>query len=104
MLAELILSYALVSDVPLYVREAAEPYNAFSVELRVQGGELIYYRLSPYLYGYSEDLVGVVGAEVELGWSSPVGRIGWHHRSEHNVDRDGIYLRIDSIVWAIPLN
>lgn len=102
MFAELVLTYALASTIPLYLHESQTPLE-FTAQLDVRGGDSLYYRIAPFLRGSHEDPVGGVGAEAELGVSTPFGRIGWYHRSEHNVDIAGPSIRIDAVQWRIPL-
>jgi len=97
MLAELVLTYALFSNVPLYVREQGPPYRQSGVQLEVT--KLLKYGFSlfiaPYLWSASEDRAGNGGAVARLGFTHKKFTILFEHESQHNFDRETIDRHIE---------
>ena len=89
MLAELVLTYALFSNVPLYVREQGPPYrqSGARIEISKDLGAGFFLNLDPYLWSASEDRAGNGGAVARLGFTHKNFTILFEHESQHDFDR-----------------
>lgn len=101
MIVDLIISYALMTNEPLYLREARAPYADTEVRLEVRYPitEHLYLNVKPYVVRSSEeDITGRAGAVVEIGASFDGFDVELFHHSAHDLDRgDGDPLEVDGI-------
>lgn len=98
MFAELILSYFLISNDPMYLRSAERPYTKMSVSLEVHKPitDRLSLRLAPYVFR-SLNQAGRAGAEAEIMYRFDDLKIGIYHHSSHNLDVPGDALEVDGI-------
>lgn len=107
MLAELVLSYALMSSEPIYLRQAGEPVVDSIVQLNVEKrwDNNIFLKITPYVMrNWAQDITGRAGAELELGYSFKYFDLGYYHHSAHNLDQNfGSSVELDMVRMHISL-
>jgi len=89
MLAELILTHALSTNVPLYVEQAQGPMAENELRLRVehQVGR-VNLTVEPYVW-LDGNHPGRAGGEGEVSFTMQDVSLGLYHWSEHNLDVNG---------------
>lgn len=104
-MVEMIITYAVLSNEPLYPRTAGKPYSG--VEVRLNVDHEFYNRyfliLSPYVMG-KDRTVGRAGAEAEIGLKVGDARFSVYHLSEHGLDVEGRPIEYDGIRLRWKLN
>ncbi len=105
MLAELILSYNLISTEPLLLRSPGPPYTQHEVALNVEkhwfGG--FFLKIQPYVQGSEMVSVARAGAFAEVGIHFGDVDVSIYHHSSHNLDRPGDALEVDGIRLRLKL-
>lgn len=101
MFVDLIISYALLTNEPLYLREARAPYADTEVRLEVHYPitDHLYLNVEPYVQRSTEEgVTGRAGAVVEIGAEFDGFSVELFHHSAHDLDRgDGDPLGVDGI-------
>lgn len=101
MLVDLIISYALMTNEPLYLRSSGAPYADTEVRLEVHYPitEELYLDIKPYVVRSTEDeITGRAGAIVEIGIQFDRFDVELFHHSAHDLDSgDGDPLEVDGI-------
>lgn len=99
MLAELIISYNLISNEPVLLRSPGPPYTRHEVALNVEKHwrNGFFLKLQPYVQGSERDSVERAGALAEVGIHWGDVDISLYHHSSHNLDRPGWALEVDGI-------
>lgn len=103
MLAELVLSYFLQSNMSSSLHTAKRPYIDSEVRLVVENrfSSKWSVKIEPYVM-LSTGLPRIAGAEVEIEFDiNPKARISLYHHSSHNLDVEGIGLNIDQVKLKI---
>ena len=98
MLVDLILSYYLISNNPLYPRSPSEPFATHEVRLEVTEDVYgpLFLKLSPYVLGnFEEKPAGRLGAEVEVGLKLKNITLSAYHHSIHSADIYNQAIEID---------
>lgn len=95
--ATLIVTYALSTNVPLYVREQGPPYRESGVRLELHKTlpYNFYFDLDPYIWNGRGDRIGNGGAIARLGWMGKYFGVSFLHQSEHNFDRKTLVRHIE---------
>jgi hypothetical protein len=97
-MVELLLSYALISNEPLYLREADQPYKNIELSLLIGKdlGKHYFLYLEPYVMAEG-DLVGRAGGKAELGIRIWDFEISLFHHSAHDLDKNNRAIEVDGI-------
>lgn len=98
MLAELVLSYNLISNEPVRLRAPGAPYLQHEIALNVEKHwEALFFKLMPYVQGSEANSVDRAGAFAEIGIHWGDVDISLYHHSSHNLDRPGVPLEVDGV-------
>lgn len=99
MIAELIVTYFLISNQPAYINQSYGPKTQAELALRLQKTTDygLYFEVKPYLLlsepGLYESGYVVprrVGGELDIGFDWSWGRLVFYHHSIHNLDYDNL--------------
>lgn len=105
MIAELIITYALISNEPVLLRSPGPPYTRHEVALNVEKHwwEGFFLNLTPYVKGSEMGSVERAGAFAEVGFHFGDVTLSVYHHSSHNLDRPGDALEVDGVKlrWRI---
>ena len=117
MLAELIITYALITNEPVLLQSSGPPYARHEVELKVEkeflvgsvawgGGRYLkgFLKIQPYVQGSERNSVERAGAFAEVGIHFGDVDISLYHHSSHNLDRPGDALEVDGIRVRVRLD
>ncbi len=99
MVAELILTYALISNEPILLRSPGEPFTRHEVALNMEKHwpSGLFFRLMPYVQGSDREATERAGAFAEIGISVGDVDVSVYHHSSHNLDRPGRALEVDVV-------
>lgn len=99
MLAELVLSYFIQSNLSSHLNVSKKPYidKEVRLELSHDFNPKLSLDMSPYVM-LSNDQARIAGAEVEVSYKiNERTRIGFYHHSSHSLDQEGVGLNVDAV-------
>lgn len=105
MLAELVLSYYLISNMSAHLNVAKQPYINQEVRLSIDHdfSRRWNMKLQPYVMA-SDRVAQIAGAEFELNYRiNDEFMLGFTHHSSHSLDESGRSLSVDGIRVRIQL-
>lgn len=105
MIAELVLSYYLASNMSSHLNVDRPPFIDTEIRLNVEHDFTAKWnlKLSPYVMG-ADRTAQIAGAEFELNYRIRENVVfGFYHHSSHTLDRNGRELEVDAIRLRLRL-